>query len=215
MKSDLTRRHAGNEQEKNVPEKNNVFLKIQMYVISLWLLFVLIIPITLKIPGREEWNGQSKWSNKGILICEENWLPIICIGMLAVGFGLFKHLEYRWKGSRNLPVKVTEIKNENYEYLTFLTTYIVPLVCVNLDELRYIIVLFVLLIIMGIIFVKSDFYLGNPTLALMNYKLFRIKYKLDGKEYEKLVVTKDKLQVNDYIESIPFDNNAWYVRRNK
>lgn len=200
---------------KKTEEKNNVFFKIQMYIISLWLFFLLIIPITIQPLEKNIWCNDFKWYEMIFYWCKENILPIICLIMALFGYILFKQLEYKWKGTRNLSVRVIEVENENFEYLTFLTTYIIPLVCINLDELRYVIVLFILLVIIGIIFVKADFYLGNPTLALMGYKLYSIRYQLNGQEYEKMIVTKDKIRVDDYIESIPFDKNAWYVRRSR
>ena len=110
-------------------------------------------------------------------------------------------------------VKIVSIKNENYEYLTFLTTYIIPLVCIDLSSLRYIIVLTLLLIIIGFIFIKMDFYLGNPTLALMGYRLYKIA--IDSNEFsnEILIISRDKLNTGDNIEWIPIDNETWYVRK--
>ncbi len=50
--------------------------------------------------------------------------------------------------------------------MTFLTTYIIPLVCIDLTKIRYVIVLVVLLVLIGFIFVRMDLYCGNPTLLL-------------------------------------------------
>lgn len=190
-------------------EKDNIILKIQMYIISLWLLFILIIPITLN------WDSVNADSLKQrlLLILENNILPVLCLGMAILGMVFYRQLKYRWKGTRNLSVKVDKVESENYEYLTFFTTYIIPLVCINLDETRYVIVLFVLLFVIGIIFIKSDFYLGNPTLALVNYKLYRIQYKINDQDRERLVITKEKINQGDYVEAIPFDEKTWFVRR--
>lgn len=190
-------------------EKNNIFLKIQMYIISLWLLFVMLIPITF--------NGNAvnadSLGRKLILLCVDNILPIVCLLMALLGMVLYKQLKYRWSGTRDLSVKIETAESENYEYLTFLTTYIIPLVCINLDETRYVIVLFVLLFVIGIIFIKSDFYLGNPTLALMNYKLYRIQFVVNGERRERLVISKEKIVKGDFVEAIPFDEKTWFVRR--
>ncbi|MGO3751523.1 MAG: anti-phage protein KwaA [Peptoniphilaceae bacterium] len=192
-------------------EKNNILLKTQMYIISLWLLFVLLIPITINVKGI---NADSLIETLKML-CKNNILSIVCLLMAVLGMVLFKQLEYRWKGTRNLSVKVEVVENQNYEYLTFLTTYLIPLVCINLDETRYVIVLFVLLIVIGIIFIKSDFYLGNPTLALMNYKLYNIQFVVNEQRHQRLVISKEKIVEGDFVESIPFDDKTWFVRRSK
>ena len=188
--------------------KENIFLKIQMYIISLWLLFLLIIPITFKYP---DMNGTIKENVMALL--NDNLLPTISVIMVIIGIMMLKQLEYRWKGTRDLPIRITGVESENFEYLTFLTTYIIPLVCINLDEKRYVIVLFVLLVIIGVIFIKSDFYLGNPTMALMNYRLYKIQYIDNDILEERLVITKEKLQPGDYVEAIPFDQKTWFVKR--
>ena len=184
-----------------------------MYIISLWLLFVLIIPLTVSPVSTKELSAVKEWYNLITILVRKNVLPLICLAMALFGLILFKQLEYRWKGTKDLPVQVTNVESENFEYLTFLTTYIIPLVCINLDETRYIVVLLVLLLIIGIIFVQSDFYMGNPTLALMGYRLYRISYKIGEQEYEKMVITKDRIHVGDDLESIPFDQHTWYARR--
>lgn len=203
---------AVTEQSKKIlrDKENKIGFKIQMYVISLWLLFVLMIPISIKPPHIDD--EQQVFISIGGWM-KENCLLLVSLFMVLVGYLLYKGLEYRWRGTRNLSVRVVETKNENFEYLTFLTTYIIPMVCINLDEQRYVIVLFLLLVISGIIFVKSDFYLGNPTLALMGYRLYEIQYELNGKTYEAQIISKDKIQTDDYIEYIPFDKRTWYVRR--
>lgn len=84
-------------------------------------------------------------------------------------------------------------KNENYEYLTFLTTYIIPLICIDLKNIRYIIVLGILLILIGAIFVKIDLYYGNPTLALMGYRLYRAEIENVDAPDGIILLTKDRL----------------------
>ena len=147
----IVRESADQEEEAEDAEQNHVFLKIQMYLISLWLLFVLIIPITIRIVPYKEILEAGGWAQAAGLICRQNLLPLICTFMAFFGFVLFRLLEHRWNGSRRLPVEVASAENENFEYLTFLTTYIIPLVCINLDEVRYVFVLFILLIVVGII----------------------------------------------------------------
>lgn len=53
-------------------------------------------------------------------------------------------------GVTNPPYEIESIKNENYEYLTFLTTYIIPLICIDLTKIRYVFVPGVLLVLIGI-----------------------------------------------------------------
>ena len=81
------------------------------------------------------------------------------------------------QGSLNPVYKICHVENSNYEYLTFLTTYIIPLVCFDFNNVKYIIAFILILIITGIIFVKMDLYISNPTLVLLGYKLYKIRLK--------------------------------------
>lgn len=193
----------------NTSNKNeDIGLKIQMYLISLQLLFVLLIPITLQV---EKPTIDLCSFFKNLII--KNIFPLACLFMVIVDIFLIRLLKYRLNGTKNLPITIKKVDNESFEYLTFLTTYIIPLVCIDLKSIRYIFVLLVLLIIIGMIFIKNDFYLGNPTLALMNYRLYRIKLNEGNEETEKVVITKDILKDGDSIQSIYFDKNNWYVRK--
>lgn len=194
-------------------EENDIWLKIQMYIISLWLLFLLLILMTVQPLDFERIEGDLSFLNKLGAIVRENRLPVFCFGLMLLGYIFLKCLNHRWKGTRILSVQIKEVKSKNFEYLTFFTTYIIPLICFDFSHVRNVLLLFILLAVIGVIFVMSDFYLGNPTLALMGYRLYKIQVRIDGNESERLVITKDKIKKDDYVEYIPFDNNAWYVRR--
>ena len=122
--------------------------------------------------------------------------------------------KHHWKGTTDLPVNIESVEEKNYDYLTFLTTYIIPFACLDLDNISNIITLILLLLVIGSILVKSNFYLANPTLALFNYRLYTVKYCVDGNERTITVLSKDKLKTGDYINTIRFDdNNAYAIRR--
>ena len=85
----------------------------------------------------------------------------------------------------------------------------------NLEETRYVIVLIILLIIIGSIFVKMDLYLGNPTLALLGYHLYRIKVEKIAESEDLLVISKDKLSLGLSIKWIKITEKVWVVKENK
>lgn len=60
-------------------KKNDALFKTQMYLISLWLLFILIFIITIgELPERQPGIG---WRTILLIWCKENWLAIICVFM--------------------------------------------------------------------------------------------------------------------------------------
>ena len=191
---------------------NDLQLKIEFYILSLWLLFVLVFLLSVDIPISFDKNAEfiGFWP-----LIQRNWLAIISLFMVFVGAVITAKLKYKFKGAHFPPAEVISIKNENYEYLTFLTTYIIPLICINLSETRYVIVLGVLLIIIGSIFVKMDLYLGNPTLALLGYHLYRIEVKGVTSKDGILVISKNKLFVGSMIKWLKITDYVWVAKENE
>lgn len=198
-----------NTQDTN---KDDLLLKIEFYILSLWLLFVLVFLLTVDIPI--SFASDAKFI--GIIpLLQRNWLSITSLIMILVGIGITFKLKHKFKGVHHPPAEIVNIQNENYEYLTFLTTYIIPLICINLDEIRYVIILGILLIIIGSVFVKMDLYLGNPTLALLGYHLYRIETKGFSSADGILVISKDKITVGSSIKWIKITDSVWVAKEYK
>ena len=121
-------------------------------------------------------------------LLKRNLLAFISLFLAILGWLVASFEKQKWAGVTNPPYKIKGIKNENYEYLTFLTTYIIPLICIDLTKIRYVFVLAVLLVLIGFIFIRMDLYCGNPTLALMGYRL----YSKDGTQI-RLDTKKSKI----------------------
>lgn len=192
--------------------KDNLRLKMGFYILSLWLLFFLIFLLSVDIPISFAENA--KFIGFGPLL-KRNWLAIISLVMMLIGGVIAWRFNYKINGVTNPPAKIISIQNENYEYLTFLTTYIIPLICIDLGKIRYVIVLVILLIIIGSIFVKMDLYLGNPTLALLGYHLYRIKVEKIAETDDILVISKDRLSLDTSIKWIKISDKVWVVKENE
>lgn len=180
------------------------------YFMSLGLLFLLIIPLTISIP-----NCDSPYvapMGIGELLCR-NWLALLAFGAFLIAVILACYVNYAWSGVANPTYDIVEIENVNYEYLTFLTSFIMPLVCMDFTDIRYIIVFLVLLVVIGYIFIKTDLYYGNPTLALMGYRLYRVRIEGLDAPSGIVVITRNRLSEGMAIRWIPIDKNVWVVRR--
>ena len=187
-------------------------LKVRFYFMSLWLLFVLIFFLSVDIPisfepnavfiGFAELFKRNVLSSAALLCAILSWL-------------LAKITQYQWRGATNPPYKIKTIKNENYEYLTFLTTYVIPLICIDLSNLRYVIVLILLLLFIGYIFIKMDLYFGNPTLALMGYRLYRAEIEGVDAPDGVILITKDLLHSESSFKWIKIDQYVWVAKEIK
>lgn len=185
--------------------------KAEMYITSLWLLFLLLIIVTMDIPL---YFGEDSHFVGFKELLSRNVIPIISLIFLLLGLFYVFRFQYILKGSNNSYFKIRKIKNKNYEHLTFLTTYIIPLICFNLGEIKYVVVLFFLLIIIGIIYVKTDMFYANPTLALLGYQLYEVDAELrSGVKEQIIVIAREKLNEQSNIVYKKLDENIYFVRR--
>lgn len=152
--------------------------KIEMYIMSLWLLFLLV---AVKEFHFISWEVSFKRKDIWEFIVL-NALTISSIVLLFIGLIFYWRFTYKLKGSTKLPKIIKKIDDQNYEHLTFLTTYIIPFVRVKLEG-RDLLITILLLIIIGAIFVKTNLFYKNPTLALLGYRL----YKVDTETTQNLI----------------------------
>jgi hypothetical protein len=183
-------------------------LKIQLYVLSLWLVFVLLFINKIRIPicfsdfefiGFKELIGQ-------------NIIPIISIGFLVLGFWFYYRFKYTIKGSKSLPEQIAEIENINWEHLTFLVTYVIPLLSFDLDfdlsEDRNGLMFFLVLLIIGMIYVKTNMFYNNPTLAILGYHIYK-SHTTNRKNI--ILISKDVISEEDWIEYKLISDNIYFA----
>jgi len=188
--------------------------KIGFYILSLWLLFLLIIIITIEIPiyfGEE-------WAFVGFkYLITHNVVPIICVILLIIGSLSYFDFKHKTKGTPELSFEITEIENINYESLTFLTTYIIPLVCFNFDNLRQEIVLLILLVVIGMIYIRTGLFYSNPTLAILQFRVYKINGIFRGKITKSgvILIAREDLHKKDKIKYFKLDENIFYAIKTK
>lgn len=187
--------------------------KIELYIVSLWLLFLLIIVVTIDIPF-----CLGKSCNfigfKSLFL--RNIIPLVSLIMLICGIIGVLRFKYKVSGSVQTPIKIKKISNINYEHLTFLSTYIIPLIAFDLTEFRYFLVLLILLFSIGAIYLKTNMFFSNPTLAILGYQIYRVdaEFRTTFKK-EIILISRQKLFEDDRVSYKKIDNNIYYVRRMK
>ena len=189
---------------------NRTLEKFELYILSLWLLFLLIIIITIDVPIC--FQPDCRFIGLKALAIR-NVVP--AIALLFVGLGVLYYLRFNYKisGSTSIPVEVSAVEDLNYEHLTFLTTYIVPLICFNLTSERYLIALCLLLVVIGVIYVRTDKFYANPTLAVLGFRLYSVKLtRRTGEEVKVTLITKDFIKAGDKIRFLELDGRVYYAK---
>lgn len=186
--------------------------KVGLYFLSLWLLFVLIIIITAKVPIC--FTQGSTFVGIKFLITN-NIVPIISIFALFIGALSYYDFKHQMKGTLELSFKILEIENIDFEHLTFLTTYIIPLVCFEFDNIRYLMVFVILIIVIGSIYIRTDLFYANPTLAILKYRIYKVQGEFrNGEIKTKILICKDELNINDRVKYIKLDERIFYAKKN-
>ena len=208
----IRKRNSDMKRKENLNRDTDTTLKLHFYIMSLWLLFVLLFLLTVDIPISFSKDAHFI----GVMpLLKRNWFAFISLLLALLGI-VFASMERRkWAGVSNPPYEILSVKNENYEYLTFLTTYIIPLICIDLTKVRYVIVLGVLLVLIGFIFIRMDLYYGNPTLALMGYRLYRAEIKGCEAPDGIILISRDRLNKASSIKWIPIDKYVWITKEIK
>ena len=188
-----------------------VWEKVELYILSLWFLFLLIVVVTIDIPVC--FGVDCKFVGV-VNLLERNIVPTISMVLLAFGLVFYLRFGDRVSGGKGLPIKILKLEDVNYEHLTFLTTYIIPLICFNLVSVRYLIALAFLLIVIGVIYVKTDKFYANPTLAVLGFRVYRVDLDTRlGRRDGVVIISKERLQDGDQIKHLALDEKVYFVRK--
>lgn len=184
--------------------------KIGLYILSLWLLFFFVIIVTLKIPLCFCTSFELIEISE---LLKTNYVSLISLLFLIFGMLVYKKFKFDLEGTTNLPFEITKIESVNYEHLTFLATYIIPLICFDLSSFRYLIVLFFLLIAMGVMYIKTDLFYANPSLALLGFHIYKVNgtFKMGEKE-NIILLSRGLLSKNQNVSYIKLDDRIFYAK---
>lgn len=193
---------------KDTKEQNTDLLKLSLYLISLWILFFMLIVLKLDIstiPFKLKLAdiGEFLYRNSVSGIC------VVFILLGGVGYWWFKD---SLNNAKQLPVEIRECESINYENLSFLATYIIPLVCFPMETEREVFVMFSVIVIIGCIFVKTDLYYTNPSLILLGFNVYRVSTNSDKEFRQGIAIIKGKLKKGDSIKYLTLSDNVYFGR---
>ncbi|WP_407281718.1 anti-phage protein KwaA [Methanolobus sp. WCC1] len=196
-------------------ESIHIWDKVKLYITSLWLLFFLLIVLTIDVPITFSKNYEFIGFEE---LISRNYIPLISFLFLIIGIFYCLCFDYKFKGTAPLQINVQTVENVNYEHITFLTTYIIPLLSFDISNIRYLLLLFLLLIIICAIYIRTNLFYANPTLALLGYHIYKITgYRIKEQNtdsYENIIViAKTNILLNDEIQLIFLSDNIYFGRK--
>lgn len=198
---------------KNVNQDGNenkiLLLKLSLYCISLWILMFMLIVLKIEIPEV----GEKSRIEFAFELVESNVFSIICLCIILLGLVGYVYFKDSLKNAKRLPVEIEYCESINYENLSFLATYVIPLVCFPIEENKEMFVLFAVIVIIGCIFVKTNMYYTNPSLVLLGFNVYSVKCKDDIGFGSGIVIVKGRLNKNDSIKYMSLSDNVYFARR--
>lgn len=189
---------------------NDIYRKINLYILSLMLLFTFVAIITVNFP-EENFNVQNIQDWKNLLL--SNIVFSISILMILYSLFAYKKFEFDLKGATEIPFEIKKIEGINYEHLTFLATYIIPLISFEFDNMRQMLVLGLLLVVMGVIYIKTDLFYANPSLALLGFYIYKGDGMFKNGNRDGIVlISREKLVVGQKVSYIKLDDRIYYTK---
>ena len=191
----------------NTSLRMGTLLKIGMYLLSLWLLFILVIvnkieiSICLNCP----------WARGGELlaIARDNYIPIICVILLLISWAFYFSFKRLIQESKEGPYEVEELEDKNAENLVFLATYVIPLVAFGLADLRQLLDLTITLVMLAAIYIRTNLFYANPTLSILGFKVFSAK--MQGGMV--ILITREDIEVGQSVNTMHLDRKVYFAKR--
>lgn len=107
-------------------------------------------------------------------------------------------------------IKVLEVENKNSESISYISTYIIPFIFQDTNNLFDITSIFIVLTIIFFIYTKSNMIVINPILSI-THTLYQIDYSKKGKTKKALLITKEEdLESEQEIKINLITKNIYY-----
>lgn len=188
---------------------NGIVFKWGLYIISLRILLFMLIVLKADVSKIHWAMTGAEWGG----VFADNLFSCVCTGILALGLAGSVYFRDVLKSAKKLPVEIEECECINYENLSFLATYVIPLVCFPTDTHREMFVLFSFILIIGCIFVKTNMYYTNPSLVLLGYNIYSIHCKNSLGFGKGIVIVRGRLEKGDSIAYLELSDKVYFARR--
>jgi len=184
-------------------------LKILLYNLSLLPLYIIYIIKTINIYLLCDLDISLKWYEIILDFILLMYKPLIFIILSIVGISTIVYFKYQTNIDNGLGSKIKFFERINYEHLTFLATFILPVFAIGLETINDMIVLFFILFFMGIVYIKSGMYYLNPIFLMFGWYLYKIK--MDDKEL--VALSTFKLDNNSNFIEKKIDENFIFIQK--
>lgn len=193
---------------------NRPYLKTVLYILSLWLLFLSLLIMSYdKTLITNLWNyiSTKNFSFPDSSFRVRNFVFIFSLTFIIIGSVILFILANSFGSGWSVVCTVSDISNESHEHLEFLTTYIMPLVFTDVDSKRTVLNLGLMILVIGAIYVKTNRFYSNPSLAILGFRIYKANVHDRGIE-KRTIICRGELNNNSNIKYIKIDNETYLAK---
>lgn len=190
------------------------YLKTALYILSLWLLFLSLLIMSYdKVLIHNVWDYffTENFTFPASSLRVRNIVFILSLFFIIIGTIILSLLANSFGSGWSVACTVSDISNENHEHLEFLTTYIMPLVFTDVDSKRTVLNLGLMIFVIGAIYVKTNRFYSNPSLAILGFRIYKANIHDRGVK-KCTVICRSVLKNTDNIKYIKIDDETYLAK---
>ncbi len=190
------------------------YLKTVLYILSLWLLFLSLLIMSFdKVLIKNLWDYifTENFTFPISSLRVRNIVFIVSLVFIFIGAIILIILANSFGSGWSVACIVSNISNENHEHLEFLTTYIMPLVFTDVDSKRTVLNLGLMIFVIGAIYVKTNRFYSNPSLAILGFRIYKANVHDRGVK-KCTIICRGVLKSTDSIKYIKIDDETFLAK---
>jgi len=156
--------------------------------------------------------------NDNLSLNKTNLIVMICLLVLILVGTLGLVIIINWKGRKYSKIRIISKKNiTDQHFLNYFSLFVLLALTFDLSKFCYICVLVVILIFIGIVYIKNNIFYINPMLNIMGYSFYDITYiDSKGREKEVRIFYKGELEIEKSEYKLYKNNkNLFFLKKKK
>lgn len=133
--------------------------------------------------------------------------------IILIGCAFFMLLK-RNKKTAVYTITLKIVKNRSAEYyLAYYSLFILALIELSLTDPSDLVVLLLLLIILGVVYIKNDLFFMNPTINIFQSYIYEVEYDISQTTITKLIISPKKLSEGNIVDIDISEFEFTFLRR--
>jgi len=137
------------------------------------------------------------------------WVIALIGGVFGFGSLAFTAFYFWWmrRTAYAEQKKVTDFSRHDAEVMSYIASYIIPLVTFPLGYVKQIVTLIIFVVVLLVIYVHSNMIYINPVLSVVGYHLYEIE--VEHSQRTHYYIARKSLERNREIRFVPLSNDIY------